>query len=160
MPSFDTVSEVDHHEIANAVDQADRAVSTRFDFKTADSSFELDGNRIALKTESEFQLSQMLDILYGKLSRRGVDLDCVQTDEPEVMAKTAAQAATIREGIDAELAKKIVKLIKDSRLKVQAAIQGEQVRVTGKKRDDLQAAMKAIREAELGRPLQFRNFRD
>jgi len=160
MPSFDVVSEVDHHGIANAVDQANREVSTRFDFKGTASSFELDGNRIALKTESEFQLSQMLDILYGKLSKRGVDLDCVETDEPEVMAKTATQNVTIQEGIETDLAKKIVKLIKGSKLKVQAAIQGEQVRVTGKKRDDLQQAMALMREAELGQPLQFKNFRD
>ena len=160
MPSFDIVSEVDHHEIANAVDQANREVSTRFDFKGTDSSFALDGNRITLKTESEFQLSQMLDMLYGKLSKRGVDLDCVEADVPELMAKTATQVATIQEGIDTELAKKMVKLIKGSKLKVQAAIQGEQVRVTGKKRDDLQAAMKLVREAELGQPLQFKNFRD
>lgn len=160
MPSFDIVSEVDHHEIANAVDQANREVSTRFDFKGTASSFELDGNRIGLKTESEFQLGQMLDILYGKLSKRGVDLDCVETGEPEVMAKTATQVATIQEGIETELARKIVKMIKSSKLKLQAAIQGEQVRVTGKKRDDLQAAMALLREAELGQPLQFRNFRD
>ena len=160
MPSFDVVSEVDHHEIANAVDQANREVSTRFDFKGTDSSFALDGNQIALKTESEFQLGQMLDMLYGKLSKRGVDLDCVEVDEPELMAKTAAQNVTIHEGIDTELAKKIVKTLKGSRLKVQAAIQGDQVRVTGKKRDDLQAAMTLIRESELGQPLQFTNFRD
>lgn len=160
MPSFDIVSEVDHHEAANAVDQANREVSTRFDFKGTDSSFELDGQEIRLKTESEFQLGQMLDVLYGKLSKRGVDLDCVETSEPEIMAKTATQKATIREGIDTELAKKIVKTIKGSKLKVQAAIQGEQVRVTGKKRDDLQATMQLLRDAELGQPLQFKNFRD
>ena len=160
MPSFDIVSEVDHHEISNAVDQANREVSTRFDFKGTDSSFALDGNRITLKTESEFQLSQMLDMLYGKLSKRGIDLDCVEAGEPELMAKTATQIATIHEGIDTELAKKMVKLIKGSKLKVQAAIQGDQVRVTGKKRDDLQAAMTLVREGELGQPLQFKNFRD
>ena len=160
MPSFDVVSEVDHHEIANAVDQANREVSTRFDFKGTNSSFALDENRITLKTESEFQLGQMLDMLYGKLSKRGVDLDCVLADEPELMAKTATQDVTIQEGIDTDLAKKIVKMLKGSKLKVQAAIQGEQVRVTGKKRDDLQAAMTLMRESELGQPLQFKNFRD
>ena len=160
MPSFDVVSEVDHHEIANAVDQANREVSTRFDFKGTDSSFALDENRITLKTESQFQLGQMLDMLYGKLSKRGVDLDSVEADEPELMAKTATQIVTIQEGIDTDLAKKIVKMLKGSKLKVQAAIQGEQVRVTGKKRDDLQAAMTLMRESELGQPLQFKNFRD
>ena len=160
MPSFDVVSEVDHHEIANAVDQANREVSTRFDFKGTNSSFALDENRITLNTESEFQLGQMLDMLYGKLSKRGVDLDSVEADEPELMAKTATQDITIQEGIDTDLAKKIVKMLKNSKLKVQAAIQGEQVRVTGKKRDDLQAAMTLMRESELGQPLQFKNFRD
>jgi len=160
MPSFDVVSEVDHHEIVNAVDQANREVSTRFDFKGTDSSFAVDGNQIRLKTESEFQLEQMLDMLYGKLAKRGVDLDCVEADAPELMAKTATRNVTIQEGIDTELAKKIVKMIKASKMKVQAAIQGEQVRVTGKKRDDLQAAMALLREAELGQPLQFKNFRD
>ncbi len=160
MPSFDVVSEVDHHEIANAVDQANREVTTRFDFKGTDSSFELNGNVIALKTESEFQLGQMLDILYAKLAKRGIDLDCVDVDEPVVMAKTATRNATIREGIDSELAKKIVKLIKGSKIKVQAAIQGEQVRVSGKKRDDLQAVIAFLKDAELGQPLQYKNFRD
>jgi uncharacterized protein YajQ (UPF0234 family) len=160
MPSFDIVSEVDHHEVANAVDQANREVGTRFDFKGTASSFELDGNRIALATESEFQLGQMLDILYGKLSRRGIDLDGVEADEPEIGAKTARRNVTIREGIDTEMAKKMVKLVKQSKIKVQAAIQGDQVRVTGKKRDDLQAVMALLRESELGLPLQFKNFRD
>jgi len=160
MPSFDVVSEVDHHELTNAVDQANREVATRFDFKGTNSSFELDGSRITLKTESDFQLGQMLDMLYGKLSKRGVDLDCASAAEPDLTAKTATQDITIQEGIDTDLAKKIVKMLKGSKLKVQAAIQGEQVRVTGKKRDDLQAAMTLMRESELGQPLQFKNFRD
>lgn len=160
MPSFDIVSEVDHHEIANAVDQANREVTTRFDFKGTDSSFELDGNRITLVTESEFQLGQMLDMLYAKLAKRGVDLDGVEADEPDVGARTARRDVKLHEGIDADTAKKMVKLVKQSKLKVQAAIQGDQVRVTGKKRDDLQAVMALLREAELGLPLQFKNFRD
>lgn len=160
MPSFDIVSEVDHHEVANAVDQANREVVTRFDFKGTDSSFELDDQRIALRTESEFQLEQMLDILYSKLSKRGIDLDGVEADEPEIGARTATRNVTVREGIDTETAKKIVKLIKQTKTKVQASIQGDQVRVTGKKRDDLQAVMSLLREAELGLPLQFKNLRD
>ncbi|WP_376692586.1 YajQ family cyclic di-GMP-binding protein [Wenzhouxiangella sp. EGI_FJ10409] len=160
MPSFDIVSEVDQHEVANAVDQANREVATRFDFKGTDSSFELDDHRIALRTESEFQLEQMLDVLYSKLSKRGIDLEGVEADEPEIMAKTATRNVTIRVGIDADTAKKMVKLVKQSKLKVQASIQGEQVRVTGKKRDELQAVMALLREAELGLPLQFKNFRD
>lgn len=160
MPSFDVVSEVDHHEIDNAVDQANREVATRFDFKGTDSSFELSGNEVTLKTESEFQLGQMLDMLYGKLSKRGIDVSCVEADEPVLTAKTATRNVTIREGIDTELAKKMVKLIKESKTKVQAAIQGDQVRVTAKKRDDLQAVIQLLRDAELGLPLQFKNFRD
>jgi len=160
MPSFDIVSEIDRHEVSNAVDQANREVSTRFDFKGTDSCFELDDGRILMKTESEFQLGQMLDMLYSKLSKRGIDLDGVEAGEAEIGARTARRSVTIREGIDTEMAKRMVKLIKQSKLKVQASIQGEQVRVTGKKRDDLQAVMALLREAELGLPLQFRNFRD
>lgn len=160
MPSFDIVSEIDRHEVSNAVDQANREVSTRFDFKGTDSCFELDDGRILMKTESEFQLGQMLDMLYSKLSKRGIDLDGVEAGEAEIGARTARRSVTIREGIDTEMAKKMVKLIKQSKLKVQASIQGEQVRVTGKKRDDLQAVMALLREAELGLPLQLRNFRD
>ncbi|MFW5926778.1 MAG: YajQ family cyclic di-GMP-binding protein [Wenzhouxiangella sp.] len=160
MPSFDVVSEIDHHELANAVDQANREVATRFDFKGTDSNYEVNGNVIALRTESEFQLGQMLDILYAKLARRGVELEAAEADEPVVMARTATRNVTIHEGIDAELAKRIVKRIKESKLKVQASIQGDKVRVTGKKRDDLQAAIALLKEAELGLPLQFNNFRD
>ncbi len=160
MPSFDIVSEVDHHEVANAIDQANREVTTRFDFKGTDSSFELDQNRIKLSTGSEFQLQQMIDIVYAKLAKRGIDLDCVESDEPVLMAKTATQTLTIREGIEADLARQIVKLIKASKTKVQAAVQGDQVRVTGKKRDDLQAAIALLKAESLGQPLQFKNFRD
>jgi len=160
MPSFDVVSEIDRHEVANAVDQANREVSTRFDFKGTDSSFTLTDRTIALKTESEFQLDQMLDMLYGKLSKRSVDLASAEPDEPVIMAKTATRNVVIREGIDAELGKKIVKHLKTSKLKVQAGIQGDQVRVTGKNRDDLQAAIALIKDGDFGLPLQFRNFRD
>lgn len=160
MPSFDVVSEVDHHELANAVDQANREVTTRFDFKGTDSSYELNDHVVGLKTESEFQLDQMLDILYAKLAKRGIDLEAAEAGEPVVMAKTATRNVTIREGIDTDLAKKIVKRIKESKLKVQASIQGDKVRVTGKKRDDLQSAIALLKEAELGLPLQFKNFRD
>ncbi len=160
MPSFDVVSEIDHHEVSNAVDQANREVSTRFDFKGTDSQFELEGNRVTLKTGAEFQLAQMLDILYSKMSKRGLDLDSMSEDEPVLMAKTATQDVSIREGIDGDLARKIVRTIKDSKVKVQASIQGDQVRVTGKKRDDLQATIQLLRDAALGQPLQFKNFRD
>ncbi len=160
MPSFDVVSEVDHHEVANAVDQANREVTTRFDFKGTQSHFELKDNVIAMATESEFQLSQMLDILYSKLAKRGIELACVDPDEPVIMAKTATRNVTIREGIDTDLGKKIVKQIKASKIKVQASIQGDQVRVTGKKRDDLQQTIALLKGEEIELPLQFKNFRD
>ncbi len=160
MPSFDVVSEIDHHELANAVDQANREVTTRFDFKGSDSSFELKETVITMKTESEFQLDQMLDVLYSKMTKRGIDLDAVELGEPVIMAKTATRSVTVREGIDTELARKIVKEVKGSKIKVQASIQGDQVRVTGKKRDDLQQVIALLKGTELGLPLQFKNFRD
>ena len=160
MPSFDVVSEIDHHELANAVDQANREVTTRFDFKGSDSSFELKETVITMKTESEFQLDQMLDVLYSKMTKRGIDLDAVELGEPVIMAKTATRSVTVREGIDTELARKIVKEVKGSKIKVQASIQGDQVRVAGKKRDDLQQVIALLKGTELGLPLQFKNFRD
>ncbi|MDX1569986.1 MAG: YajQ family cyclic di-GMP-binding protein [Xanthomonadales bacterium] len=160
MPSFDVVSEIDHHELTNAVDQANREVATRFDFKGSGANFELDGNQIALHAQVEFQLQQMLDMLYNKLAKRGIDVAALEVGDPVIMANTATQSVTVREGIDTPLAKDIVKRIKASKIKVQATIQGEQVRVTGKKRDDLQAVIALLKEADLGVPLQFKNFRD
>ncbi len=160
MPSFDVVSEIDHHELANAVDQANREVTTRFDFKGTDSSYELAEAVVTLKTQSEFQLEQMLDILYAKLAKRGIDLEAAEPQEPEIMAKTASRRILIREGIDKDAARDIVKAIKNAKLKVQASIQGDQVRVTGKKRDDLQSAIQLLKAVELALPLQFKNFRD
>jgi uncharacterized protein YajQ (UPF0234 family) len=160
MPSFDVVSEVDSHELSNAVDQANREVGTRFDFKGTDSSFELDGNVIKLKSGSEFQLQQMYDVLCNKLVKRGIDLIALDKAEPVLQAKTATQTITVREGIQSDDARKLVKLIKDRKMKVQAAIQGDQLRVTGKKRDDLQEVIAMLREADVGLPLQYKNFRD
>jgi len=160
MPSFDVVSEVNLHEVANAVDQANREVDTRFDFKGSNARFEQNESTINLLAETEFQLQQMLDILHTKLAKRGVDIASLKTDPPQIAGKQARQTLTLIQGIDSALAKKIVKLIKDSKLKVQAAIQGEKVRVTGKKRDDLQAVIALLRGAELEQPLQFDNFRD
>ena len=160
MPSFDIVSEVDQHEITNAVDQSSREVTTRFDFKGTGASIELSETVITLKAENEFQLQQMRDILNPRLAKRGVDLLCLKVDPPEGAGRQLRQTVTLRQGIDTVLAKKIVKLIKDSKLKVQAAIQGDQVRVTGKKRDDLQDAMALLRASDLELPLQFTNFRD
>ena len=160
MPSFDVVSEVNHHELSNAVDQANREVTTRFDFKGTGSNFELNGSLITLHTESEFQLQQMYDMLCNKLVKRGVDITCLELGEPVLQLKTATQVVTVREGIETADSKKMVKLIKDRKFKVQAAIQGDQLRVTGKKRDDLQAVMALLKGGDFGLPLQFKNFRD
>ena len=160
MPSFDTVSEFDAHEVANAVDQARREVGNRFDFKGSDSRFEHEDNLITLVSESDFQVRQMLDILYAKLSKRGIDLKAVEAGEPTASGTTVQMAVTLKQGLDADLAKRLVKTIKASKLKVQAAIQGDSIRVSGKKRDDLQAAIALLREADADRPLQFTNFRD
>jgi uncharacterized protein YajQ (UPF0234 family) len=160
MPSFDVVSEVNQHELSNAVDQASREVSTRFDFKGTGSNFELNESQITMNTESEFQLQQMYDMLCGKLVKRGVDISCLEMADPVIQLKTAVQVVTVRQGIETADAKKMVKLIKEKKMKVQAAIQGEQLRVTGKKRDDLQAVMALLKEGGFNLPLQFKNFRD
>lgn len=160
MPSFDVVSEVDHHELSNAVDQANREVDNRFDFKGTGARFELDGNAIVLKAQADFQLQQMLDMLYQKLTKRGIDLGAADAGEPDVQLSAATQVVTIREGIDSALAKDIVKRVKASKIKVQASIQGDQVRVTGKKRDDLQQVIALLKGGEIEQPLQYKNFRD
>ena len=160
MPSFDVVSEVDKHELANAVDQANREVNTRFDFKGSDAEFELNGNELILLAGGNFQLKQMMDILRNKMVKRGVDSGCLDIGEPESSNLRVRQKITVREGLDKEAAKKITKLIKNAKLKVQAAIQDQQVRVTGKKRDDLQAVMAMLKEQNLDLPLQYTNFRD
>lgn len=160
MPTFDVVSEVNRHELSNAVDQANREVSTRFDFKGSGSNLELAGQVITLNSQSEFQLRQMYDILCNKLVKRGVDIVCLEVGEPVLQVKTATQVITVKEGIASETARKIVRLLKDSKMKVQAQIQGEQVRVIGKKRDDLQSAIALLRETAFDIPLQFTNFRD
>ncbi|HEY6641794.1 YajQ family cyclic di-GMP-binding protein [Povalibacter sp.] len=160
MPSFDIVSELNAHEVANALDQASREVGTRFDFKGSDAKFELKDLVITLSAQAEFQLKQMMDILRLKLSKRGIDVQCMKIDDPVVTGSTAKQVVTLREGIDTELGKKVQRLIKDSKLKVQAAIQDKQVRVTGKNRDDLQEVIAMVRGAKLEMPFQFTNFRD
>ena len=160
MPSFDVVSEVNHHELSNAVDQANREVTTRFDFKGSGSNFELAGNLITMNTQSEFQLQQMYDILCNKLVKRGVDIAAMDLGEPNIQLKTATQVVTVREGIETAESKKMIKLIKDRKIKVQAAIQGEQLRVTGKKRDDLQEVIALLKDNQFAMPLQFKNFRD
>lgn len=160
MPSFDVVSEFDAHEARNAVDQANREVDTRFDFKGTGSKFEQDGQTILLKSQTEFQLEQMLTILRQKLAKRGIDIACMQEEPPEVTGSEARQKVVLRQGIDTPLARELVKKIKGSKLKVQAAIQGDKLRVTGKKRDDLQAVIAMLKEADVGLPLQYENFRD
>lgn len=160
MPSFDVVSEVDVQEVRNAVDQASRELGTRFDFKNVDAQFEFDAGRIQLHAQEEFQLDQMLDILKDKLTRRKVDVRALDPGEIEASGKQKRQAFGLKQGIDRDRAKRIVKLIKDSKLKVQSQVQGDQVRVTGKKRDDLQQVIALIRESDLDIPLSFDNFRD
>lgn len=160
MPSFDVVSEVDKHEVTNAVDQSNREVGTRFDFKGVDAKFEQNELLVTVVAEAEFQVQQMLDILRSKLVKREVDIACIECGEVVQTGMQARMEVTLRQGIDSLLAKKIVKMIKDKKMKVQAAIQGDQVRVTGKKRDDLQQVIAMLREADLEMPLQYKNFRD
>jgi uncharacterized protein YajQ (UPF0234 family) len=160
MPSFDVVSELDKHEVRNAVDQANREVQTRFDFKNTGARYALGDFLVTLEAPSEFQLGQMREILTGKLARRGVDVAAMAPQEPETALSKARQNIVLRHGVDTEHARRIVKLLKESKLKVQAAIQGEQIRVSGKKRDDLQEAIRIVKGAKLDLPLQFTNFRD
>jgi hypothetical protein len=160
MPSFDIVSEINLHEVTNAVDQASREVDQRFDFKGTNAKFELKEAVITTSAQADFQLKQMLEILKLKLAKRGIDVACMKVDEPVMTGQTARQVITLRQGVDTELCKKIQRLIKDSKLKVQAAIQDKQVRVTGKSRDDLQEAIALVRKGEHELPLQFTNFRD
>ena len=160
MPSFDTVSELNSHEVANALDQANRELSQRFDFKDTGARFELKDFTITLHAQVDFQLRQMLEIVKLRLSKRGVDLTCLEVKEPQTTLSAAHQEVVLRHGIDAETGKKIARLVKDSKLKVQASLQGDKVRVTGKQRDDLQAAIALLRGAKLDVPLQFTNFRD
>ena len=160
MPSFDVVSEVDKHELTNAVDQANRELASRFDFKGTDAVFELDGYVITQRAPSDFQLQQMLDILRARLAARKIDIRALDVAEPETNLGGSRQKITVKQGIEQPVAKKIVAALKDAKLKVEAQINGEKLRVTGKKRDDLQLAMALLRKSELEVPLQFDNFRD
>ena len=160
MPSFDVVSEVDFHEATNALDQAKRELSTRFDFRGVEAIFERADDTITMTADAEIQLQQMLDILQNKLHRRGIDISCLQVEDVTKLGKQVKQKVIIKQGLDKDTARKIVKLIKEKKLKVQSAIQGEKVRVTGKKRDDLQQTIAVLKEAELDLPLQYDNFRD
>lgn len=160
MPTFDVVSEVDLQEIRNAVDQSNRELATRFDFRDVESGFELDGEIIAVWAEEEFQLAQLEQILKDKIVRRKLDVDLLDQQGIEAAGKQKRQQYHLIQGIDRDSSKKIVKIIKDTKLKVQAQIQGDKIRINGKKRDDLQQIMKHLREASLNLPLQFENLRD
>lgn len=160
MPSFDIVSEIDNVELKNAVDNSTRELSTRFDFRGVEASFTLNKEVVKVAAEDDFQINQMMDIFRGNLAKRGVDAKAMELKDIIHSGKTFSQNVEFKQGIDSLTAKKLVKAIKDSKIKVQAAIQGEKIRVTGKKRDDLQAVMTLVREAELGQPFQFDNFRD
>ena len=160
MPSFDVVSELNAHEVANAVDQANRELAQRFDFKDTGARFELEESTVTLHAQVDFQLKQMLEILKLRLGKRGIDLACLDIKEPETTLSAARQQVILKQGIDGDTARKIARIVKDSKLRVQAGIQGEKVRITGKQRDDLQAAIALLRGAKLNVPLQFTNFRD
>lgn len=160
MPSFDIVSEVDKHHLTNAVDQVNRTVTNRFDFKGVDAEVELSEFSLVVRAEVDMQVDQMVDMLRSALIKCDIDPLAMDVGEKEQSGKQVKVGVTLKNGLDKELSKKIVKLIKDEKLKVQAAIQGEQVRVTGKKRDDLQQVIALLRSKELEQPLQFNNFRD
>lgn len=160
MPSFDVVSELDGQEVTNAVDQANRELEQRYDFKGTGATFELEDFTVKLIAPAEFQLKQMFEILKLRLTKRGIDIRCMEVKEPSVALNEAKQDVVLKHGIDADTARKLVRLVKDSKLKVQAAIQGEKLRITGKQRDDLQTAIAFLRKADLALPVQFNNFRD
>ncbi|HLV29081.1 MAG TPA: YajQ family cyclic di-GMP-binding protein [Burkholderiaceae bacterium] len=160
MPSFDVVSEVDKHELANAVDQANRELAKRFDFKGVDASFELEGYVVTQSAPSVFQLDQMLDMLRGRLTARNIDIRCMDVGTPLENVSGARRQITIRQGLEQAESKKLIAALKAAKLKVEAQINGDKLRVSGKKRDDLQAAMALMRKADVDLPLQFNNFRD
>ena len=161
MPSFDIVSEVDKQEIRNAVDQVNKEVSTRFDFKGSDARVEQTEYELYIYADDEFKLSQVMDILIAKFTKREIDVRCVENGDTEkISGNKVRRKTTVKTGVTSDLAKKIIKLIKDSKLKVQASIQGEVVRVTGAKRDILQEVIQLVKTSITEQPLQFRNFRD
>ncbi len=160
MPSFDIVSKLDLHELTNAVDQANRELVNRFDFKGTGAVYERDDTVVTMKAQAEFQLKQMLDILKQRLASRHIDIRCAEIADPETNLASAKQKVTLKQGIDQPLAKEIIKKIKDAKLKVEAQIQGDKLRVTGKKRDDLQTTIALLRATDLKMPLQYENFRD
>jgi uncharacterized protein YajQ (UPF0234 family) len=160
MPSFDVVSEVDKHELTNAVDQANRELSTRFDFKGTNAKMELEGFVVTQSATTAFQLNQMLDILRGRLAARGIDVRCLDVEDPTVNLGGARQKVTLKQGIEQPVSKKLIAAIKEAKLKVETQITGEKLRITGKKRDDLQTAIALLKKTDVELPLQFDNFRD
>jgi cyclic-di-GMP-binding protein len=160
MPSFDIVSKIEKHELTNAIDQANRELGNRFDFKGTDARFEMADAVITQFAPSEFQLKQMLDILRARLIARGIDVRCLELADPEVNLAGARQKVTVKQGIEQAIAKKVVAAIKDAKLKAEAQINGDKLRISGKKKDDLQSVMALLRASEFELPLQFENFRD
>ncbi len=160
MPSFDVVSEVDKHELTNAIDQTNREVTNRFDFKGTNARVERNDNVLTIIAVAEFQIKQIVDILQGKMTKRGIDIDCLDFQEVTESNNESRQNVNVREGIEKDIARKMIKLIKGSKIKVQAQIQQNQLRVSGKKRDDLQNVIAELKAAKLGLPLQYVNFRD
>jgi hypothetical protein len=160
MPSFDVVSEVEKHELTNAVDQANRELSTRFDFKGSEAKFELDEFVVTQVATSVFQLKQMTDILRARLSVRQIDTRCLDMADPLENVSGARQKITVKQGLEQASSKKLIAAIKEAKLKVETQINGDKLRVTGKKRDDLQAAMAVLKKVDIELPLQFDNFRD
>lgn len=161
MPSFDVVSEIDAQELDNAINQARKEVSQRYDFKDSKTTIDLDKEEIRVVSDDDFKVKAVVDVLQSKLVRRGISLKALKPGKIEPAAGgLAKQALKIQQGIDADHARQLTKLIKESKMKVQAQIQGDQVRISGKKRDDLQAAIALLKEQDLDLPLQFTNFRE
>jgi uncharacterized protein YajQ (UPF0234 family) len=160
MPSFDIVSEVDMHEMTNAVDQAAREIGNRFDFKGVDTELNLKDDVLAVSAEVDFQIHQMLDVLQNKMVKRGIEISCLKTADVNTVGQKATMQVTVQQGIESETARSIVKKVKEKKMKVQIAIQGDKLRVTGKKRDDLQGVIALLKDENYGLPLQYNNFRD
>lgn len=160
MPSFDIVSELDMEEVRNATQNAERELSTRFDFRGVEASFEFKDKAVLMSAEAEFQLQQMESMFRNACAKRSLDTSALDVQKPSHHGKIFRQTIEFKEGIEQAVAKKIVKMVKDAKIKVQTAIQGDQLRITGKKRDDLQEVIALVKGAELGQPFQFNNFRD
>jgi cyclic-di-GMP-binding protein len=161
MPSFDTVSEVDKHEVTNAIDQAKRELGNRWDFKNVQADIVLENEKVIFSAEQDYQLEQLIEMLQMAFSKRGIDVRALAESGDSKAGKLVKRSFDVKQGIDTLLSKKMVKLIKESKIKVQAAIQGDKLRVTGKKRDELQQVMSLLRASEeIDIPLQFNNFRD